>query len=72
MSMEDWDFTFRLNLYSVFVGTKLAANQFIAEGKPGAIVNVTSLNPLVPMHFGAGYTASRAGAAMLTRMPHSN
>ncbi|MBO1901598.1 SDR family oxidoreductase [Leucobacter weissii] len=67
ISYEDWDFTVKLNLYSAFLGTRLAARRFIAEQKPGAIVNVASLNSLVPMHFGVGYTASKAGAAMLGR-----
>lgn len=67
VSDEDWDFTVRLNLYSAFYGTRLAARQFIAEGKPGAIVNVASLNSVVPMHFGVGYTASKAAVAMLSR-----
>ncbi|CAG7604825.1 SDR family NAD(P)-dependent oxidoreductase [Leucobacter soli] len=67
ISAEDWDFTVRLNLYSAFYGTRLAAKQFIAEGKAGAIVNVASLNSEVPMHFGVGYTASKAAVAMLSR-----
>lgn len=67
ISFEDWDFTVRLNLYSAFLGTQLAARQFVAENKPGAIVNVASLNSIVPMHFGVGYTASKAGAEMLSR-----
>ncbi|UNX54768.1 SDR family oxidoreductase [Georgenia sp. TF02-10] len=67
MSYADWDFTIRLNLYSAFLGTKLAANHFIAEGKPGAIVNVASLNSFVPLQFGAGYSASKAAVVMLTK-----
>lgn len=67
ISFEDFDFTVRLNLYSAFIGTRLAARRFIAEGKPGAIVNIASLNSLVPMHFGVGYTTSKAAAVMLTK-----
>jgi meso-butanediol dehydrogenase / (S,S)-butanediol dehydrogenase / diacetyl reductase len=67
ISFADWDFTVRLNLYSAFNGTRLAARQFLAEGKPGVIVNVASLNSIVPMHFGVGYTAAKAGVAMLTK-----
>lgn len=65
ISYEDWDFTVRLNLYSAFLGTRLAARQFIESGKPGAVVNIASLNSLVPMHLGVGYTASKAAVAML-------
>lgn len=67
ISFADWDFTVRLNLYSAFNGTRLAARQLLAEGKPDTIVNVASLNSLVPMHFGVGYTASKAAAVMLTK-----
>lgn len=67
ISAEDWDFTVRLNLYSAFYGTRLAARQFLAEGKAGVIVNVASLNSEVPMHLGVGYTAAKAGVAMLSR-----
>lgn len=65
ISFEDWDFTVRLNLYSAFLGTRLGARQFLAEGKRGTIVNIASLNSQVPMFLGVGYTASKAGVAML-------
>ncbi|MBK0417726.1 SDR family oxidoreductase [Leucobacter sp. CSA1] len=67
ISFEDWDFTVRLNLYSAFNGTRLGARQMLSEGKQGSIVNVASLNSLVPMFYGVGYTASKAGTVMLTK-----
>jgi meso-butanediol dehydrogenase / (S,S)-butanediol dehydrogenase / diacetyl reductase len=66
-SLKDWDFTIRLNLHSVFLGIQQAARQFISEKKSGAIVNIASLNSIVPMHTGGGYATSKAGAVMLTR-----
>ncbi|MCI2958408.1 SDR family oxidoreductase [Agromyces atrinae] len=65
--LATWDFNIRLNLYGAFLGTKLGAAHFLAEKKPGSIVNVASLNSLVPMHFGAGYAAAKAGVVMLTK-----
>lgn len=75
ISVADWEFTLKLNLHSVFLGTRAAARQFLAQPEPatgsaagrGAIVTIASLNSLVPMHFGVGYTASKAGAVMLTK-----
>ena len=67
MDLATWDFNIRLNLYGAFLGTKLGARQFLAEGKPGSIVNIASLNSQVPMHFGAGYSAAKAGVVMLTK-----
>lgn len=66
-SLEDWEFTVRLNLHSVFLGIQFAARQFIAENKPGVIVNIASLNSIVPMHTGEAYASSKAGAVMLTK-----
>ena len=67
MDLATWDFNIKLNLYGAFLGTKLGAKQFIAEGKPGSIVNIASLNSQVPMHFGAGYSTAKAGVVMLTK-----
>jgi meso-butanediol dehydrogenase/(S,S)-butanediol dehydrogenase/diacetyl reductase len=67
MSYQDWDFSIRLNLYSVFLGIRSVARRFIAESKAGAIVNIASLNAFTPMHFGAGYSSSKAAVVMLTR-----
>ncbi len=67
ISYDDWDFTVRLSLYSAFIGTRLAAREFLAAGKKGSIVNIASLNAHVPMFFGVGYTAAKAGVVMLTK-----
>lgn len=67
MDLATWDFNIKLNLYGAFLGTKLGAKQFLAEGKAGAIVNIASLNSQVPMHFGAGYSTAKAGVVMLTK-----
>jgi len=67
MSYEDWDFSIRLNLYSVFLGIRSAARHFIDKRKAGVIVNIASLNSFTPMHFGAGYSTSKAAVVMLTR-----
>jgi NAD(P)-dependent dehydrogenase (short-subunit alcohol dehydrogenase family) len=67
MDLATWDFNIKLNLYGAFLGTKLGAKQFLANGTPGAIVNVASLNSQVPMHFGSGYSAAKAGVVMLTK-----
>lgn len=65
--LETWDFNFRVNLHSAFLGTKLAAKQFIADNKPGAIVNIASVNAHFPAHFHVAYSAAKAGLIMLTK-----
>lgn len=67
MDLAAWDFNIRLNLYGAFLGTKLGAKQFLAEGKTGSIVNIASLNSQVPMHFGSGYSTAKAGVVMFSR-----
>jgi meso-butanediol dehydrogenase/(S,S)-butanediol dehydrogenase/diacetyl reductase len=67
MTEEDWDFTVDLCLKGVLFGMKHAARRMIANGVGGAIVNISSLNSRVPMHFGAAYCAAKAGVAMLTQ-----
>ncbi|GAA2585428.1 hypothetical protein GCM10009862_25550 [Microbacterium binotii] len=68
MDLATRDFNIRLNLYGAFLGTKLGAEHFLAEGQAGAIVNIASLNSLVPTRFGAGYAAAKAGPAPLPRL----
>lgn len=67
IDFSDWDFTIRLNLYSAFLGTRLAAREFLNSGRSGTIVNVASLNSSIPMFNGVAYTASKAGVVMLTK-----
>jgi meso-butanediol dehydrogenase / (S,S)-butanediol dehydrogenase / diacetyl reductase len=67
MTEEDWDFTVDLCLKGVLFGMKHAGRQMIANGAGGAIVNISSLNSRVPMHFGSAYCAAKAGVAMLSQ-----
>lgn len=67
MDLATWDFNIKLNVYGAFLGTKLGAKQFLAQGGAGSIVNIASLNSQVPMHSGAGYSTAKAGVVMLTK-----
>lgn len=64
---HDWDRVVDINLKGVFLAMKHEARQLIRQGNGGAIVNVASLNSDVPMFANAGYCASKAGVAMLTK-----
>lgn len=66
LSYEDWRFCVDLNMSSVFLGTSLAAQSFLASGTRGTITNIASINALVPLHGGLGYAAAKAGAVMVT------
>lgn len=60
MSVEDFDKVITVNLRSVFLCTKLAAQQMIAQGRDGKIINITSIDALHPSSAGlAHYDASK-------------
>jgi glucose 1-dehydrogenase len=56
-----------INLKSAFFGTQLAAQQFIKQGTPGVVINVSSVHEDWPMPGNTAYCVSKGGARMLTR-----
>ena len=67
-SEADWDDVIDVNLKSVFFLAQAAAQQFIAQGRGGKIVNIASM-----LSFQGGirvpsYTASKSGVLGLTRL----
>jgi glucose 1-dehydrogenase len=56
-----------VNLKSAFFGTQLAAQQMIAQGDGGRIINVTSVHEDWPMPGNTAYCLSKGGMRMLTR-----
>lgn len=63
----DWDSDINVCLRSVYLAIKHQANQMIAQGGGGAIVNVSSLNQVVPFYGCAAYATAKAGVGMLTQ-----
>ena len=56
-----------INLKSAFFGTQLAAQQMIAQGGGGRIINMTSVHEDWPMPGNTAYCLSKGGMRMLTR-----
>ncbi len=56
-----------INLKSAFFGTQLAAQQMIAQGDGGRIINITSVHEDWPMPGNTPYCLSNGGMRMLTR-----
>src|SRR3954451_18621460 len=56
-----------INLKSAFFGTQLAAQQMIAQGDGGRIINVTSVHEDWPMPNNIAYCLSKGCMRMLTR-----
>ncbi len=63
----DFDKVMAINLKSAFFGTQLAARQFIAQGRGGVVVNISSVHEDWPMPGNTPYCVSKGGMRMLTR-----
>ncbi|GAC1569814.1 MAG: SDR family oxidoreductase [Pseudarthrobacter sp.] len=66
-SEEQYQKVLDINLKSAFFGTQLAAKQFIAQGTPGVILNISSVHEDWPMPGNTAYCVSKGGMRMLTR-----
>ena len=65
---EGWAQTLNANLVGPWACARAAARVMIARGRPGRIVNVTSILAFVPLEGGAAYCAAKAGLEMLTKV----
>lgn len=65
-SEEMWDRQIEVNLKSVFLCARAVLPQMLGSGR-GAIVNVASIEAIVPQRNSAAYVASKGGIVALTR-----
>lgn len=64
---EQYDRVMAVNLKSAFFGTQLAANQFIAQGGGGTVINISSVHEEWPMPGNTPYCVAKGGMRMLAR-----
>jgi NAD(P)-dependent dehydrogenase (short-subunit alcohol dehydrogenase family) len=67
LSAEKWKSVHAVTLGGVFYGVKHGARQMLDQGRPGVIINISSVNARHPMEANAAYGAAKAGVDMLTR-----
>src|ERR671920_2004326 len=67
LSSADFDRVLAVNLRGSFLCAREAIKHFLAEDKPGSIVNVSSVHQLIPKPSYLGYSASKGGMQNLTR-----
>jgi glucose 1-dehydrogenase len=67
LSSADFDKVIAVNLRGSFLCAREAIKQFLADEKPGSIVNVSSVHQLIPKPSYLGYSASKGGMQNLTR-----
>jgi NAD(P)-dependent dehydrogenase (short-subunit alcohol dehydrogenase family) len=61
-----WQRSIDVNLAGVFICSQAAARAMVAAGRPGSIVNISSVDGLLPC-LGAGYDSAKAGVMQMTR-----
>src|SRR3954452_18327681 len=67
LSSEDFDKVLAVNLRGSFMCAREAIRHFLAEEKPGVIINISSVHQLIPKPGYLGYSTSKGGIQNLTR-----
>jgi NAD(P)-dependent dehydrogenase (short-subunit alcohol dehydrogenase family) len=64
---EKWKSVQAVTLGGVFYGVKHGARQMLEQGRPGVIINISSVNAQQPGEGQVAYCAAKAGVDMITR-----
>lgn len=67
MEVADFDRVIGVNLRGAFLCAREVLRLWVAESRPGVIVNVSSVHEVIPKPRFAGYSASKGGLGNLTR-----
>ena len=67
LTANKWKSVQDVTLGGVFYGVKHGARQMIEQGRPGVIINISSVNGRQPGEGQAAYCAAKAGVDMITR-----
>jgi glucose 1-dehydrogenase len=67
LSSADFDKVLAVNLRGSFLCAREAIRHFLAEEKPGSIINVSSVHQVIPKPDYLGYSTSKGGMQNLTR-----
>jgi glucose 1-dehydrogenase len=67
LSSADFDKVIAVNLRGAFLCAREAIKRFLADEKPGSIINVSSVHQVIPKPDYLGYSASKGGMQNLTR-----
>ncbi|SOE90603.1 NAD(P)-dependent dehydrogenase, short-chain alcohol dehydrogenase family [Burkholderia sp. YR290] len=68
LALEKWNRLVAVNLTGALICVQIFARQMIAARRSGSIVNIASIAGKHPMHLGGGYSVSKAGLMMLSRV----
>jgi glucose 1-dehydrogenase len=67
LSSADFEKVLAVNLRGAFMCARQAIRHFLAEEKPGVIINISSVHQIIPKPDYLGYSVSKGGMQNLTR-----
>jgi glucose 1-dehydrogenase len=67
ITIDSFDRVLATNLRGAFINAQLAIKHFLAQKKPGVIINVSSVHQLIPKPRFLSYSVSKGGMQNLTR-----
>jgi NAD(P)-dependent dehydrogenase (short-subunit alcohol dehydrogenase family) len=67
LTADKWKSVQAVTLGGVFYGVKHGARQMLGQGRPGVIINISSVNGQQPGEGQIAYCAAKAGVDMITR-----
>lgn len=67
VDVEEWERVLRTNLTGAFHCAQVVGRQWVAAGRPGRIVNITSIHGRIAKAHMGSYGASKGGLDMFTR-----
>ena len=67
LSAEKWNAVHAVSLGGVFYGVKHGARHMLEQGRPGVIINISSVNARQPGEGQVAYCSAKAGVDMVTR-----
>jgi len=67
VSTADFDKVLNINLRGAFVATRETIKHFLAENKPGVIINISSVHQIIPKPRFLSYSISKGGMQNMTR-----
>jgi NAD(P)-dependent dehydrogenase (short-subunit alcohol dehydrogenase family) len=68
LAEEDFDRVLRVNLKGVFLTGQAAARQMAAQGTPGTIINMSSVNAVMAIPAITSYVVAKGGVNQLTKV----
>ncbi len=67
LPLADWNKMIEVDLTGVFLGSKAALASFVERGRPGVIINLSSVHERIPWPTFAAYAAGKGGVKLFSQ-----